>query len=256
MNLFKSLSKTTFLSFIAFSASANAFVMEAGEYIKGDLDLKDPVAIYQYQNNGLPSESSYSPDAKINIKFLDSNTVVLSNAGNNNFYPKPIVINLGQNGETNINDTAFKALKTKYADSKFANLVQNISTQVTSRTNDQLYFTVNFDLNLNSNFGIVKNIRLSTDFSLEKFKCKKQISNYIVTPIYTANGAVASYQYKNEIRKSNIDCIKLISFKNTRITDFDTNLDSKLNKAVGFAADIAVQLITSAIHNTEYLLKK
>lgn len=239
--------KMALIGFLMSSVTTHAFQIENGNYDKRGYNENDKVISHSWADSSDNSFGEIDIFSALRIEQIDFNNFVISNSttsNNHSKFPQAIAINLSTNGIQSINRPGFQALKAKYGKNKFANMIKNISTEVLERSEDKLEFAVHFDLDLNSNFGIVNNIRLTTEMALEKTKCFHIGEKY------------DSQSGKSVIKKIALDCIKLNSFKNTRLTEFSTNLKSEINKIVAFAADIAIQLMTSAVNIEEILVKE
>jgi len=244
------LKKILALSILLSTSSVYAFQIESGEYEKKS-NSYDDVAYYSYLSEWNKELTTVKPNFK--IVSIDQNNIIIDDAKNSKrkrFY-SPIVINLSKNGIEEINNNAILAIKRKYSKNSFAEKVQSISTELISDTNNRMDFSVHIDLAFQSVFGSVDNVRITTDWSLENSTCKHLIRNE--KEVSDKKGNI--HFDINESTK-NISCIKMTSFKNARITDFQSSLDSKLNKVVAFAADVAIQLMLSAVQVEDILIKK
>lgn len=233
--------------------SAQAFEFESGNYSKRSYNYDYDKELYLH--DGMSVNQALSDRLRTNLKItnMGNDNLIATSIKNGTSLPYPIVINLSNRYE-NINDNALRTLKKKYENSGFAKLVKGVGIETLNRTNDELNLAIHFDLGINSVFGIVNNIRLTSEFSFKKNQCEFDIKKTQKRTVKEDGYEYTTYDWISAGKKK-VDCIKMNSFKNTKITEFKTSL-GQYDKIMGLAADVAVQLIFSNINVEEVLIKQ
>ncbi len=150
----------------------------------------------------------------------------------------PLVINTNNvGGDQGLNGMLVENLKTMYKDSAFVKNVNNITIKVKNSSSKSLDLELNFDLAVKSVFGAVKNMRITSDVSFTNATC--------VNSEWDSNAG--------ETFRTKLDCIKMDSFQNLRVTKMETTFSS-YDRLIGFISDIVIQTIFSPVKVVDYLI--
>lgn len=205
----------TLATVMTFSIAGQASVLKSGNY----------------QMNSYNETWSESPRADIKISNNNHGQIIIRDKdvlkGST-----PLIISPNKlESRQGLNGLLVEKAKAAYKDNAFVDKVEGIDVVVTENSNKKLALELSFNLNFISTFGEVKKLRLTSDVSFTNSTCKYESTSRLV------------------------ECIKLESFKNIRVTDMQTSFERLgYDKLIGFISDIVIQTVLSPVRKIQYLI--